>query len=429
MAFSTAISGINAANADLGVISNNIANASTTGFKASRAEFADVYATSLLGAGSNAIGQGVALAGVSQEFGQGTITFTNNSLDLAINGNGFFQLSVEGAIEYTRAGNFQVDNEGFLVSNQNSRLQGFQVDGGGDVTGQLGDIQIDTSLIDPNPTAAVGLTSNLDSRDVSPGTGFATNGPYDAFAVPATAPNPVDFNATTSTTIYDSLGNPHVLSLYYVKTTNPNEWEVYSLIDGQSQDPGTGTVGDPVTLTFTSNGQFDPTSATDINVTGWAPIDATGISNGASAQNFAVNLQQTTQFGTDFSVSSVIQDGFAAGQLRGLEIDESGVAFARYTNGESRALGQIALASFSNQNGLQPIGDTNWVETFSSGAPNVSGPGTSGLGVIQSAALEDSNVEITQELVDLIIAQRNFQANAQVIQAADAITQTVINLR
>jgi flagellar hook protein FlgE len=159
------------------------------------------------------------------------------------------------------------------------------------------------------------------------------------------------------------------------------------------------------------------------------PWTAPVLQTALRAQDFTVDLQQTTQFGTEFAVSSVIQDGFAAGQLRGLEIDESGVAFARYTNGESRALGQIALASFNNQNGLQPVGDTNWVETFSSGSPNVSEPGTSGLGVVQSAALEDSNVEITQELVDLIVAQRNFQANAQVIQSEDAITQTVINLR
>lgn len=424
MAFSTAISGINAATADLNVISNNIANASTTGFKSSRAEFADVYATSLLGAGSNSIGKGVTLANVSQEFGQGNITFTNNSLDLAINGGGFFQLSVDGAVEYSRAGNFQVDREGFLVSNQNARLQGFQVDAGGDVTGQLGDIQIDTSLIDPNPTGNVAFTSNLDSREVTPGTGFSTNGPYDSFGVPASAPSPADFNATTSTTIYDSLGNPHVLSLYYVKTAAPNEWEVYSLIDGQSQNGGA-----PETLEFTSNGQFDPASATQVDIAGWAPVDSNGVVNGSSAQDFAVTLAQTTQFGTAFAVSSVVQDGFAAGQLRGLEIDESGVAFARYTNGESRALGQIALANFNNQNGLQPVGDTNWVETFSSGSPNVGEPGTAGLGAVQSAALEDSNVEITQELVDLIIAQRNFQANAQVIQAEDAVTQTVINLR
>ncbi len=424
MTFSTAISGINAANSDLGVISNNIANASTTGFKTSRAEFADVYATSLLGAGGNAIGLGVTLAGVTQEFGQGNINFTNNSLDLAINGGGFFQLSRDGALEYTRAGAFQVDREGFIVSNQGLRLQAFQVDAGGDVTGQLGDIRIDTSLLDPNETANVTYTTNLDSRDVSPGTGFATNGPYDVFASPSTAPNPIDFNATTSTTVYDSLGNPHVLSLYYVKTATPNTWEVYSLIDGQSQNGGA-----PQTLEFTSNGQFDPASATSIALAGWTPVDETGVPNGAAVQDFTVDLASTTQFGTPFAVSSIIQDGFAAGQLRGVEIDETGVTFARYTNGESRALGQIALASFNNQNGLQPVGDTNWVETFSSGSPNVAEPGTAGLGVVQSAALEDSNVEITEQLVNLIEAQRNFQANAQVIQAADAVTQTVINLR
>ncbi|MEM6300747.1 MAG: flagellar hook protein FlgE [Cyanobacteria bacterium P01_F01_bin.33] len=424
MTFSTAISGINAANSDLGVISNNIANASTTGFKASRAEFADVYASSLLGAGGNAIGLGVTLANVTQEFGQGNINFTNNSLDLAINGGGFFQLSNDGALEYTRAGAFQVDNEGFVVSNQGLRLQAFQVDPNGDITGQVGDLQIDTSLLDPNPSGTVSLTSNLDSREVTLGTGFATNGPYDAFAVPPTIPNPADFNATTSTTIFDSLGNPHVLSLYYVKTATANTWEVYSLIDGQSQNGGA-----PETLTFTSNGQFDPGSATSVTIAGYAPVDAIGNANGAAAQTFEVDLTSTTQFGTPFAVSSIIQDGFAAGQLRGLEIDESGVTFARYTNGESRALGQIALAGFNNQNGLQPLGDTNWVETFSSGPPNVSEAGTSGLGAIQSAALEDSNVEITEQLVDLIIAQRNFQANAQVIQAADATTQTVINLR
>jgi len=427
MTFSTAISGINAATADLGVISNNIANASTTGFKASRAEFADVYATSLLGAGTNAIGKGVSLAGVKQEFGQGNITFTENSLDLAINGNGFFQLSTDGALEYTRSGAFQIDSEGFIVSNTGSRLQGYQVSSLGNVTGEVGDIQVDTSLIDPNATGEVELTSNLDSRDVAPALPFG--GPFDAFANPPTAPDPENFNATTSTTVFDSLGNPHVLSLYYVKTPNPGEWDVYSLIDGVSQAPAGGAVGDPVTLQFTSNGQFDAASATQIDIAGYAPLDASGLANGASPQDFTIDLQQTTQFGAEFAVSSVAQDGFSAGQLRGLEIDETGVAFARYTNGESRALGQVALASFNNLNGLQPVGDTNWVETFASGSPNVSEPGTSGLGVIQSAALEDSNVELTAELVGLIEAQRNFQANAQVIQSNDAITQTIINLR
>jgi len=421
MAFDTAISGINAATADLNVISNNIANASTVGFKSARAEFADVFATSLLGAGSNAIGKGVNLVGVTQEFGQGNVSFTNNSLDLAINGSGFFQLSNQGAPEFTRAGAFQVDREGFIVSNQGARLQGFQVTPSGDISGQIGDIQIDTSLIDPNPTGLVDLTSNLDSRETQPTVPFG--GPFDAFASPPTAPDPASFNATTSTTVFDGLGNPHVLSLFFVKTGTANEWEVHSLIDGV-------TTSGPDTLTFQSNGQFDPaTLPVEVNITGWTPLNEAGAPTGAAAQDLVVNLSDTTQFGTAFAVSNIDQDGFGAGQLRGLEIDETGVAFARFTNGESRALGQIALANFNNQNGLQPIGDTNWVETFASGPPNVSQPGTSGLGVIQSAALEESNVEITAQLVELIVAQRNFQANAQVIQSEDAITQTVINLR
>jgi flagellar hook protein FlgE len=421
MAFDTAISGINAATADLNVISNNIANASTTGFKSSRAEFADVYATSLLGAGSSAVGKGVSLVGVTQEFGQGNISFTNNALDLAISGGGFFQLSNQGALEYTRSGAFQVDNEGFIVSNQGARLQGFQVDNLGEVTGQLGDIQIDSGLVDPNPTGLVDLSSNLDSRETQPTVPFG--GPFDAFATPPTAPDPASYNATTSTTIFDGLGNSHVLSLYFVKTSTANEWEVHTLIDGV-------TTSGPDTLAFQSNGQFASASLPiEVDITGWTPLNEDGVPTGAAVQDLTINLSDTTQFGTSFEVSSVTQDGISAGQLRGLEIDDSGVAFARYTNGESRALGQIALANFNNENGLQPIGDTNWVETFASGSANVGEPGKAGLGVIQSAALEQSNVEITAQLVNLIIAQRNFQANAQVIQSEDAITQTVINLR
>jgi len=421
MAFDTAVSGIKAATADLGVIGNNIANSSTTGFKTSRAEFADVYATSLLGAGGNAIGKGVSLAGVTQEFTQGNISFTNNALDLALSGNGFFLLSDDGASLYTRAGNFQVDRDGFIVTGEGHRLQAFQVNNVGDITGQIGDLQLDTSLIDPNPTGSIDLTMNLDSRDVPPLVPFG--GPFDAFATPPTTPDPDSFNATTSSTIYDGLGNPHVMSSYYVKTANPNEWDVHTLVDGV-------TTSGPTTLTFQSNGQFDPaTLPIEINIAGWSPLNASGLPTGAAAQNFTVSLSRATQFGSEFSVSSVTQDGFTTGQLRGLEIDDTGVAFARYTNGQARALGQVAVAGFSNPNGLQPLGDTNWSETFSSGPSTLGEPGTSGLGVIQSGALEDSNVEITEQLVNMIVAQRNFQANAQVIQTEDAVTQTVINLR
>ncbi len=421
MAFDTAVSGINAATADLGVIGNNIANSSTTGFKTSRAEFADVYATSLLGAGGNAIGKGVSLSGVTQEFTQGNIAFTNNALDLAINGNGFFLLSDDGAAAYTRAGNFQVDREGFIVTNQGQRLQAFQVNNAGEINGQVGDLQLDTSLIDPEPTNLVSLTANLDSRSVPPTIPFG--GPHDAFAVPPVVPDPESFNATTSVTIYDGLGNSHVMSLYFVKTANPNEWQVHSLVDGV-------TTSGPDTLNFQSNGQFDPsTLPIDLNVTGWNPLNEAGIPTGASPQDFNISLSDLSQFGAEFAVSSATQDGFTTGQLYGLEIDDSGVVFARYTNGQARSLGQVAIAGFSNPNGLQPLGDTTWAETFSSGVATLGEPGSSGLGVLQSGALEGSNVDITQQLVNMIVAQRNFQANAQVIQTEDTITQTVINLR
>ena len=421
MAFGTAVSGIKAASADLGVVGNNIANSSTTGFKLSRAKFSDVYATSLLGAGGNAIGKGVSLAGVTQEFTQGNISFTNNALDLAINGSGFFLLSDEGASTYTRAGNFQVNREGLIVTSEGQRLQAFQADNLGNINGQLGDLQLDTSLIEPNPTGSVDITLNLDSRETAPLVPFG--GPFDAFAVPPTSPDSNSFNATSSTTIYDELGNPHVLSTFFVKTSTANQWEVHTLVDGV-------TTSGPDTLTFQSNGQFDPaTLPVEVNIAGWTPLNSAGAPTGSSAQSFTVSLSKGTQFGSDFAVSTIVQDGFTTGQLRGLEIDNTGVAFARYTNGQARALGQVAIAGFANPNGLQPLGGTSWAETFSSGAATLGEPGSSGLGVIQSGALEDSNVEITEQLVNMIIAQRNFQANAQVIQTEDAITQTVINIR
>ncbi len=421
MAFDTAVSGIKAATADLGVIGNNIANSSTTGFKSSRAEFSDVYATSLLGSGGNAIGQGVSLSGVTQEFTQGNIAFTNNALDLAINGSGFFVLSDNGANAYTRAGNFQVDREGFLVTNEGLRLQAFQVDEQGNANGQADDLQLNTALIDPNPTALTNITANLDSREVAPTIPFG--GPFDAFAVPPTAPDTNSYNAATSVTVYDGLGGAHTMSSYYVKTANPNEWEVHTLIDGV-------TTSGPDALNFQSNGKFDPaTLPVEVSITGWNPLNEAGLPTGAGAQDMTISMSQFTQFGTDFAVSNAIQDGFASGQLRGLEIDDTGVVFARYTNGQARALGQVAIAGFSNPNGLQPTGDTSWAETYSSGAASLGAPGSSGLGVLQSGALEGSNVDITEQLVDMIVAQRNFQANAQVIQTEDTVTQTVINLR
>ena len=410
MAFSTAISGIKAAQANLDVVSNNIANASTVGFKASRAQFAEIYANSVSG-GSNA-GQGVELTEIRADFSQGSLDFTGSGLDLAISGNGFFIVSNGGASEYTRAGSFLVDRDGFLTNEAGNRLQGYQGNTDGVITGELGDLFIDTTLVDPKVTSKVTITSNLDSREATPTT------------TPFASTDPTSYNSTTSTTIYDSLGNSHVLQLYYVKTATANTWDVYTSVDG-------GTPPAATQISFDPDGTLAAASNNSIAITTPAAelLSAAGVATGAADLTYTVDILATTQLGTDFSVNSATQDGYGAGQLISFEFDDTGTAFARYTNGQSRAIGQVALASFRNNNGLQPVGGSNYVESFGSGSPNIGAPGNSGRGDIQASAVEQANVDITQELVNLIVAQRNFQANAQVISTEDQATQAVINLR
>lgn len=422
MSFDTAVSGIKASSTSLGIIGNNIANAGTTGFKTSRGEFADVYATSLSGANGNQEGKGVSVVGINQSFSQGNIRFTDNVLDMAINGSGFFVLDDNGTNVYSRAGNFQVDRQGYVVNSTDNKLVVFNTTDDGVPTGEMGQLRIDTSLIQPRQTAAIDVVANLDSRMTVPTVAWPGAG-FDAFAVPPTAPSPDMFNASTSVTIWDSLGNSHIQSMYFVKTATQNEWDVHTMIDGVT------TTG-PDTIAFDSSGQI-PTASLPMQVSlaGWIPLDQNGAANGASAQSWTLDLSDLTQFGSEFSVSHIDQDGFTTGQLRGVEVGDNGVVFARFTNGQSRALGQIALANFSNTAGLQPLGSTSWAETFASGQPTLGAAGTAGLGVVQSGALEDSNVEVTQQLVDMIVAQRNFQANAKMIQTEDTITQAVINLR
>lgn len=422
MSFDTAISGIKASATDLGIIGNNIANASTTGFKSSRGEFTDVFAASLLGTSGNSIGKGVAINGVNQSFTQGNISFTENVLDMAINGSGFFVLSDAGTNVYSRAGHFQVDKSGFVVNSNGHQLLALNTNDLGVPSGGVSALQLDTSQIQPRATTEVEMSANLDSRSLPPVVPWPGAG-FDAFAAPPTAPDPDMFNASTSASIYDSLGNSHTLSIYFVKSTTVNQWDAYTLVDGVSQSG-------PDTLPFDSTGQIPTASLPlEINVAGWTPLDSTGTANGASVQNFTFDLSDLTQFGDEFSATAIRQDGFTTGQLSGVEVGDNGVVFARFTNGQSRALGQIALAAFPNSSGLQPLGDSIWAETFTSGQPILGSPGTGGVGLVQSGALEDSNVEITQELVNMIVAQRNFQANAKVIQTEDTVTQSVINLR
>lgn len=653
MTFNTALSGLRAANSDLRVTGNNIANASTTGFKLSRAEFGDVYASSALGGGSNPIGSGVLLADVAQQFEQGTISFTDRSLDVAINGNGFFVLSDGGARSYTRAGVFGVNAEGFIVANGGGELQGYSANAAGTIVdGVQNSLRLQTTNQPPNQTTAIETTFNVDAGEevlleqyhdsYTNGAGIGqiigaaaaaaqpTNGytlssveiidttnltgtpdvidfsslpanptasqiaafingqnsdvsatattranltlgsvpltfqdgllingnqitgntvndvvtsidrlpnitasvstagvitvvstvgddlriemagadtnntgntldiesfrldadgqpvPYDTLTIGdgqaaaratiggevqvsldypyqlanagagnifgATIPNdyaidnefdpedPDTYNHATSMTIYDSQGNSHVMTQYFVKQDdlggqNPNLWAMYVMIDGR--DVGTNdTDGNPLParfdLQFNQDGSLNTSITDEIVVDNWTPLGPDGQWNGAEVtpnSNFSIDISGSTQVGGAFAVGDLSQDGYSEGQLTNIEIAESGIVQARFTNGQTQVLGQVILANFANTQGLTPIGDTAWRESFDSGPAIIGIPQAGNLGSLQSGALEDSNVELSEQLVNLIIAQRNYQANAKTIETANQVTQTVINLR
>ena len=632
MAFNTGLSGLRASSVDLDVTGNNIANASTVGFKSSQAQFGDLYASGFLSAGTNPIGDGVRVQDVKQNFGQGNISFTDNGLDLAINGDGFFVLNNGGEVRYSRAGQFGIDKDGFVTNNQNMRVQGFVADDDGNLSGIRGDLQVETDNLAPRRTTNLRSDLNLDSRETvlerrvadmgdytapAGATGFPsetfeityadgsvvsvpvnaagstdfsaadvvdvlngqdglsasatttyegmseadlnaaiaagnfsfdlevggvtvpvdTTGVTDAASLvsainnaqaptisasitggnlrlidnrgnnvtagftsdgPNQAPettvgtvrpqadreitdiasttgatnltdswnarnieitnqfNPLDqrtYNHATSTTVYDSLGNSHEMTQFYVKQPAPgngvgvSEWSVYLQIDGEFV---AGTEQNPYQARFDQDGELqsvngDPNG--EILISDWTPKDADGTPNGAdgppgpgenittpipeppTTSAFVLDLGNTTQYGSNFGVDDQRQNGYATGRLSGLDVSDQGVLFARYTNGQSQSLGQVALASFNNTNGLSPVGETSWVETFESGQPIVGAPDTGTLGSIKASSIEESNVDLSAELVNLIIAQRNYQANAKTIETSDAVTQTVINLR
>lgn len=442
MAFNTALSGLQAASASLNVTGNNIANASTTGFKSSQAEFGDVYASSVLGGGQNSIGNGVSLTDVEQNFAQGNLTFTKNALDLAINGNGFFIVESQGQQVYTRNGSFGVDNSGNVVDNTGSFLQGYAASASGAISGQLSNLQVVSGNLAPIQTTQLNGLVNLDSRETAPA------------AVPFDPTDQDTYNHATSISVFDSQGNSHVMTKYFVKDAAPaiNQWTMYVQIDGEdvgrpaggiAPGPATTPTRQSYTVNFDTDGALVSTTPSPMVVDGWVPKDSNGVYNGSeipggaaglptdppSTSNFVIDITGTTQFGSVFAVNDINQNGFATGLLTGVDIASTGEVFARYTNGQSRVLGQVALANFSNVEGLSPQGNTQWAETFSSGNPIIGTPGSSSLGVIQSGALEESNVDLSQELVNLIIAQRNYQANARAIETESTVTQAILQLR
>lgn len=404
MPFDTAISGLQAAQSELNVVGNNIANSATTGFKRSRVDFQDVYAVSASGVADNTAGRGVDVARVSQQFAQGNISFTDNALDMAISGEGFFMLDAGGTRVYSRDGTFGTDRDGFVVNANGERLQAYGVDTAGNINGSLGDLQLSQANSPPVATTAVGLGANLDSNATVPVTA-----PFDPL-------DPTTYNETTALTVFDSQGGSHEMQMYFVRDAAVNTWQAHTYVDGTA-------VSGPNALVFDGAGNLTTPASGDITIPAFTPTP------GVNPMNVTLTVGNTTMFGAPFGVSELTQDGFTTGRLASVDIDREGVVLARFTNGQVTVQGQVALANFANNQGLRPLGQNNWAESFEAGAPLEGRPGSSSLGLIQGGALEDSNVDLSEELVGLIIAQRNFQANTEVISTADSITQAVINIR
>lgn len=411
MAFSTSISGLQAAQKDMGVISNNIANVGTAGFKRSDALFAELFTASLGGAGSQP-GQGVTLERIRQDFGQGGFEFTSSQLDLAIDGEGLFVLQNGTESLYSRAGAFRLDSDGFVVNESGANLQGYGADDSGQINTALGNLQISTALLAQKPTEEIVFNGNLDARATAPVTVNEDGDTVNFFA----PDDPTSYNFSTTTTVYDSAGAAHQVTMYFYKdATDPKQYNVSVAIDDVVQDE-TGA------LIFDNSGALDPASATALNLATYAPANA-------DPQPININFASITGYGATSATSGISQDGYAAGELAGFEFDRTGVAYATYTNGETRAVGQLALATFTNPGGLQSAGRTMFAESSLSGTPAIGVPDTSARGVIRPSALESANVDLTVELLALIEAQRNFQSNAQAIQNENDASQAILQLR
>jgi flagellar hook protein FlgE len=418
MGFQQGLSGLNAASKNLEVIGNNVANANTIGAKESRAEFGDMYASAI---SNTSIGIGVNLQAVTQQFTQGNITTTDGPLDLAINGNGFFEVqNPAGQTVYTRNGQFQQSKDGFIVTNTGLKLVGYPAAKDGTIQpGAAVPLQLPTGGVAPNPTGSVKIEMNLDARK--------------ATTLPAGTPQ-IDFtdaktyNDATSVTVFDAKGQDVALTYYFQKSATDN-WNVYATANGTSvKVDGSGNPLPVTTIAFPGNGgtptaptgtvAFDVPSTT--NATGGTTLPITGV---------ALDVTGATQYGSGFGVTSMVQDGYAAGQLISVAIEKSGVVTATYSNGQSKAAGQLELATFRNPQGLSPLGGNLWARSYASGDPTVGTPSSGNIGALQAGALEESNTDLTSELVNMITAQRIYQANSQTIKTQDQVLQTLVNLR
>jgi len=455
MSFNIALTGLAAAQKDLDVTANNIANVNTTGFKESRAEFADVYASSVFSSGKTKNGDGVQTTMVAQQFHQGSLQFTNNSLDLAITGEGYFAMTDDLSsqdLTYTRAGAFKLNQDNFMVDAKGNFLQAFPVDSStGDTTSvslsTTDPIQIPDSSGSPRATENVFLSFNLDATADPTGLDFdpTSSGTY---------------NSSTSTTVYDSLGEPHILQYFFAKEDDAaaggtdNSWKVYATLDGKVVDGTTGeeqttaTYTPVTTLAFNSSGlpsTTDGTANTSATFSEKKLLAGPGsglstlLDNGATFPSTGIELnwrdenntagRVPTQYSSGFEVKALDQDGSTVGRLAGIDIGTDGKIVASYSNGDSTFLGQVAMVRFPNSQGLSQVGDTSWKQSIDSGEPVAGEAGSGTFGGINSSALEQSNTNLTNELVDLITAQRNYQANSRALEVNSTIQQSILQIR
>ncbi|WP_045423274.1 flagellar hook protein FlgE [Vibrio jasicida] len=397
MSFNIALSGLDATNTELNTISHNIANASTYGFKGGRTEFAAVYNGMQPG--------GVEVASISQNFDKnGSVTGTGRAMDLAINGSGFFVTKDHmGQMLYTRAGVFGTDKNNFVTANNGAKLQGYSVDNNANLqTGSVGDIKVSTSSLNAKATDNLDFVANFDASATA----------VDQAVYPFDSSDPNSFNSSYTTKVYDSLGNSHTVTQYFTKTSD-NEWQVNVEVDGAPTTPATAQ-----TVQFNTDGTLaSPTGSFNVAFP----------AAGANAMSIDISLNGSTQFGAAFGVSTNNPNGYTSGELAGVRVEDNGMVYATYTNGQSQLQGQVVLADFANTQGLSKVSGTAWTQSFSSGAPIMGVPGTGTLGDLTPGALEGSNVDFTSELVALMTAQRNYQANAKTISTNDKLTQALFN--
>jgi flagellar hook protein FlgE len=413
MSFQQGLSGLNASSKALDVISNNIANANTVGFKSAEVHFSDVYAASLGGGGASQVGIGAAMSAIQQQFSQGNITTSNNPLDVSINGGGFYRMaSAGGDVTFSRAGQFHLDNVGNIINDQSLRLTGvLAVNGVIPPAGDPVSLKISPAPIPPRSSddAASGdMTGvvNLDSRQ-----GVPALGPFD-FA------NPQTYNFSTALSVFDSLGVAHSMTMYFERTAAGGPWDMHMTLDNAQVQTSVAS------LAFDTSGAL--TTAMPIAIpANW--VLTTGAASPWSPGN--IDFTGSTQFGSESSVGGLTQGGYATGALTGVSVGSNGVIQGNYTNGQSRDLAQIVLATFANPNGLKSLGNNQWSSSPDSGDALIGTPGAGSRGVLQAAAVEESNVDLTAELVRMITQQRNYQSNAQSIKTQDQILQTLVNLR